>query len=214
MAGRVTILYDNMAFEEGMAEDWGFSCLVEAGETRMLFDTGARGDLLLRNMQWLGIDPVSIDAVFISHPHFDHTGGLDDYLRVNPCRVYIPPCCRAPARASEVVRVSSQCRLEGDFFSTGELSGIEQALVVKSGQDNTALVVGCCHPGLEGFLERAGSFGPVRFLVGGLHAFSHFELLKEIATVCPTHCTRYRDEIRSLYPGAFEQGGAGRVLML
>ena len=28
---RLTIVYDNHSFKEGIVKDWGFSCLIEAG---------------------------------------------------------------------------------------------------------------------------------------------------------------------------------------
>jgi 7,8-dihydropterin-6-yl-methyl-4-(beta-D-ribofuranosyl)aminobenzene 5'-phosphate synthase len=65
---KITIIYDNEVWKEGLESDWGFSCLVEVENTpKILFDTGTSGSILLRNMKKLNIDPKSIDEVFISH---------------------------------------------------------------------------------------------------------------------------------------------------
>jgi 7,8-dihydropterin-6-yl-methyl-4-(beta-D-ribofuranosyl)aminobenzene 5'-phosphate synthase len=80
----ITVIYDNNPFLKDLQTDWGFSCLVEIGKTRLLFDTGDNGGILLVNMSKLGIDPKSINLVFLSHFHHDHTGGLIDFLRANP----------------------------------------------------------------------------------------------------------------------------------
>jgi 7,8-dihydropterin-6-yl-methyl-4-(beta-D-ribofuranosyl)aminobenzene 5'-phosphate synthase len=41
--------------------------------------------VLLHNLELLGVDPVTIDALVISHAHYDHTGGLPALLeRVRP----------------------------------------------------------------------------------------------------------------------------------
>lgn len=54
----------------------GLSFLIEAGGDRVLFDTGQSGTVLLHNLSLLDIEATSIDAVAISHAHYDHTGGL------------------------------------------------------------------------------------------------------------------------------------------
>src|SRR6202167_5101890 len=63
----------------------GFSVLVtvakRGAEHRFLFDTGTSPDGLMRNMQFLDIDPGSIEAVVCSHGHFDHTAGLAGLVR-------------------------------------------------------------------------------------------------------------------------------------
>ena len=63
----------------------GFSVLVSVAkggaEHRFLFDTGTSPDGVMRNMQYLDIDPGSIEAVVCSHGHFDHTAGLDGLIR-------------------------------------------------------------------------------------------------------------------------------------
>jgi 7,8-dihydropterin-6-yl-methyl-4-(beta-D-ribofuranosyl)aminobenzene 5'-phosphate synthase len=54
----------------------GVAFLIETESDRLLFDTGQSGTVLLHNLDLLGVDPASIDAVAISHAHYDHTGGL------------------------------------------------------------------------------------------------------------------------------------------
>lgn len=54
----------------------GLAFLIEAGGKRLLFDTGQSGTVLLHNLALLDVDPATIDALAISHAHYDHTGGL------------------------------------------------------------------------------------------------------------------------------------------
>jgi 7,8-dihydropterin-6-yl-methyl-4-(beta-D-ribofuranosyl)aminobenzene 5'-phosphate synthase len=50
---KLTIVYDNEIFTQGIGlrSDWGFACLLETGEATILFDTGARGNILLSNIK-------------------------------------------------------------------------------------------------------------------------------------------------------------------
>lgn len=71
---RVTIL-STMLADAGIGE-WGFAALVEVDGHRLLFDTGARPDTVLRNARELGLELGQITDVVLSHNHDDHTGGL------------------------------------------------------------------------------------------------------------------------------------------
>lgn len=71
---KVTIL-STMLADRGIGE-WGFSALVEVDGKRLLFDTGAEPETVLRNAQTLGVDLSDITDVVLSHSHFDHVGGL------------------------------------------------------------------------------------------------------------------------------------------
>jgi metal-dependent hydrolase (beta-lactamase superfamily II) len=44
---KVTIVYDNETWKPGLEADWGFACLVEDEGRRWLFDTGAKGEVVL-----------------------------------------------------------------------------------------------------------------------------------------------------------------------
>ncbi len=211
MVLRITIIYDNTSARKDLAADWGFSALVEAHGHRILFDTGADGRILLSNMERLHIEPDSVEEIFISHAHLDHTGGLSDFLRLHSVKVYIPESCPAPGGAESVVRISGPVELHDGIFSTGELSGIEQSMAVKTDK-GLVVIVGCSHPGVGDILKAASLFGKPFALVGGLHGFRDFALLEDLELVCPTHCTRFKKEIRDLYPEKYVPGGAGTVI--
>ncbi len=208
---KITIIYDNEVWKEGLRADWGFSCLIEASGKKILFDTGSNGFILLDNMRNLDIDPTEIDAVFISHFHWDHFGGLTDFLRINPAKVYIPLSCDEPHGAGEVIKVKEPVKICENIFSTGKLDDIEQSLVIKT-VDGLVVIVGCSHPGVKNILKAASKLGKVYALIGGLHGFRDFDLLKDLELVCPTHCTQFILEIKLRYPNKYVRGGAGKVI--
>jgi len=210
---RITLIYDNVVYKKALKSDWGFSCLIE-GENMpgILFDTGANGSLLLHNMEKLNIDPLSIDIIFVSHAHWDHTGGLSSFLNKNKgVKIYIPNSCPEPSGAKEIIRVTEALEICNGVFSTGELKGIEQSLAIKT-EKGLTVVVGCSHPCVEDILYSATQFGSLYALIGGLHGFSQFDEIKDLELVCPCHCTQFKSTIRSLHPKKYIDGGVGKII--
>jgi 7,8-dihydropterin-6-yl-methyl-4-(beta-D-ribofuranosyl)aminobenzene 5'-phosphate synthase len=182
--------------------------------TKILFDTGMSGSVLLNNMEKLNIDPKGINCVFISHNHWDHTGGLKGFLKLNNnVKLYLPYSFFSftKPRAREVIRVKDSVKIYENVFSTGQLNNIEQSMVVKTGR-GLVVIAGCSHPGVGNILNSARQFGKVIVLIGGLHGFSDFDLVKDLDLICATHCTQYKDRIKNLYPEKFLEGGAGREI--
>jgi 7,8-dihydropterin-6-yl-methyl-4-(beta-D-ribofuranosyl)aminobenzene 5'-phosphate synthase len=71
---KVTVL-STMLADDGIGE-WGYSALVDVDGKKVLFDTGANPDTVLKNAAAMGIDLSVVEDVVISHHHDDHTGGL------------------------------------------------------------------------------------------------------------------------------------------
>ena len=209
---KITIIYDNIAYNGSLKTDWGFSCLAETDSRTILFDTGRKGDNLLDNMTKLDIDPSLIDDVFISHNHFDHTGGLSSFLQENNrVNIYVPPSLQEVQGAKELIHVDQPMQLHKNIYSTGELDCVEQSLTVSTSK-GLVLIVGCSHPKMKHILDTASRFGEFYGIIGGLHGFNEYELLKDFDMICPTHCTQHIPEIKLRYPEKYIEGGAGRII--
>ncbi len=75
----------------GLIGEHGWSCYVETGLQRLLFDTG-QGLGILNNSLILKKELSSINAIVLSHGHYDHTSGLPAVLRMSgPREVYAHP---------------------------------------------------------------------------------------------------------------------------
>lgn len=74
---------------EGLAGEHGLSVWIELGGRTYLLDTGAT-NAYLDNARKLGLDLSKVRAAFLSHGHFDHSGGFEDFLRENrDAKIYL-----------------------------------------------------------------------------------------------------------------------------
>ena len=230
-----TIVYDNNRYDERLQTAWGFACLVESGETTVLFDTGGDGTMLLGNMVKLDLDPQAIDAIVLSHAHGDHTGGLGVLLSTGAQpTVYVPAAFSASFKdgvraRTELVQVTEPVEILPGIYTTGEVgSGIvEQALVVET-REGLIVVTGCAHPGIVGMVRRAKESigGEVYLVMGGFHLGSasrqriggiiaDFRDLG-VRKVAPCHCTGdlAREMFAEAFGADFVPAGVGRVVAI
>src|SRR3954451_11404374 len=81
---RAPVLDLGEAFDALRAEH-GFSALVTITrgdrEHRVLFDTGISPDGMLENMRRLELSPRDVEAIVLSHGHFDHVSGMQGLVR-------------------------------------------------------------------------------------------------------------------------------------
>ena len=233
----ITIVYDNNAFQKDLQPDWGFSCLVEVGKTRLLFDTGDNGGTLLVNMSKLGIDPKSIDVVFLSHFHHDHTGGLSDFLQANPSITVCYPWSFPDRLIDTMIRsgvtllpVSSFQKLMENIFSLGEFNGAipEQSLAVRTTK-GIIVITGCAHPGIINILEKAKNSFPgevISLVLGGFHLYKQTkEDIKDILDkifnmgvlqAAASHCSGEiaRNILKDDYKQNHVEIGSGKVIKI
>jgi 7,8-dihydropterin-6-yl-methyl-4-(beta-D-ribofuranosyl)aminobenzene 5'-phosphate synthase len=88
----LTNAYDAFGSEKnGLKHDFGFSSVVEYRGKTILFDAGTDARVFESNLKALKIDLRKVDIAVVSHGHYDHIGGFDYLLSVNPrVKIYLP----------------------------------------------------------------------------------------------------------------------------
>lgn len=88
----LTNAYDAFGKEnKQLKQDFGFSTVIEYKGKSILFDSGTDARVFESNLKSLKIDLRKIDIAIVSHGHYDHIGGFDYLLSVNPkVKIYLP----------------------------------------------------------------------------------------------------------------------------
>ena len=162
---KVTVLFDGESISSDFETGFGLSLLIN--ET-VLFDVGSEGNAVAHNMAVLGVDTQKINAVVLSHEHWDHTDGLPDVLSIlNSPDVYV--CPSSPEQLKEtIVRCGAALKstyiptnVMGNIYTTGEVAGVykdnpmfEQSLVVVEEGNRCILISGCAHYGISAGFGR------------------------------------------------------------
>ncbi|MDO5145664.1 MAG: MBL fold metallo-hydrolase [Eubacteriales bacterium] len=90
---KVHILVENTSCGE-CAGEHGLSLYIEHEGKNYLIDTGATG-LFSENAEKMGVDLAEIDEAFLSHAHYDHSGGFREFFAQNQkAKVYLQEACK------------------------------------------------------------------------------------------------------------------------
>jgi len=203
----VQIVFDNNSLPQECQSLWGFSAYLK--EHKLLFDTGSNGRVLLKNMQKLGVNVEEIEYIFITHSHWDHIGGLDSIIELNPNVTLFLPSSLSKHLIKDleslvkkvVICNKKPMHLFDNLYTTGVLGSEmpEQALIVES--DRAKVITGCGHFGIENIVQVAKDIlGKNIFCVeGGFHLLRSDEQkiretikqLKEmgVKSAHATHCS-------------------------
>ena len=88
---KLKVLTENRAKKRGMLGEHGLSLLIETDSLKVLFDTG-QTDVFSLNAEMDGVDLSMVDALIVSHGHYDHTGGVPEFCRINKkAAIYMHP---------------------------------------------------------------------------------------------------------------------------
>lgn len=79
---KFTFLAENKTDNPGCDAEHGLSIYLETEEMTILFDTGA-SNLFERNAQRRHVDLTKVQALVISHGHYDHTEGVPRFCQLN-----------------------------------------------------------------------------------------------------------------------------------
>ena len=233
----ITVVYDNLNYDSTLTSEWGFGCVIQTEKDTVLFDTGGNGKVLLGNMKKLNIDPHSIHSVVISHNHWDHQGGLKDFLTINSkVIVFIPNSSPSyleqeiHLKGAKAVKIDSFKQITNSIYSSGELRGNipEQSLVLQSPK-GLVIITGCAHPGIVRIIEHVKILFPnesIYLAMGGFHLKNEStqnieEIVKTIQEygvqkIAPSHCTGEAaiEVFRKQFGENFiESGVGGRIIV-
>ncbi|MCK4649568.1 MBL fold metallo-hydrolase [bacterium] len=232
----ISVVYNNVSYDENLTCAWGISCLIEGMEETILFDAGGDGDILLSNIKRLGIAPEEIDIVVLSHIHGDHVGGLWEFLKTNSdVEVYLPSSFpqefthRVNKSGVKVIKVDAPVEICKDVYSTGQLGFFvrEQSLILKRDR-GLVVITGCSHPGVANIAKRASQIlnNKIYLITGGFHlsGATEGEIKKiigelkalEVEKIAPNHCTgeRAMEMFRKAWGKNFLEAGCGAKIHL
>jgi len=220
----IVIIYDNNLYNRNLKSGWGFSCLVTENNNAILFDTGADSDTLLYNIKHLKINTKIIDAIVISHMHYDHTGGLAGLLTYNlknnsNVLIFFPSSVNN--RDLRLIKtfgilkqnikiITNPQKITNNIYSTGSLGSFikEQSLVIDT-KKGLIIITGCAHPGITYIVKRSIELfrNKPLLVLGGFHLFSKsereiFKIIEQfkqlgVKYVSPCHCSG--DTARTLF---------------
>ena len=140
----ITTLVENTVHQPGLKAEHGLSLHIQFGRHQVLFDTG-QSDLLRSNADLLEFNLRHLDAIVLSHGHYDHCGGLKTAWSLSPtCKLHLHPAAVAakfsanaegvarfigmPDNAQEVIRAGAATiwtrgltEVVPGLFATGEI---------------------------------------------------------------------------------------------
>jgi 7,8-dihydropterin-6-yl-methyl-4-(beta-D-ribofuranosyl)aminobenzene 5'-phosphate synthase len=173
--------------------EWGLSMHAESrrgNELRnILIDFGYTPETLLNNMSILRIDPSTLDALVLSHGHYDHFGGMVRFLSANKgkLRKKLPFfvggedcfCSRTSANGGQFGALDRKAITEADLslmmaegpaivadhaFTTGKIAQVSSEKPLQSTREKVGIVNGFgCFPDKMSPAKNTGDFIPDDF---------------------------------------------------
>jgi phosphoribosyl 1,2-cyclic phosphodiesterase len=119
----------------------GNAAVVECGDQRLLIDAGLSAKQLTARLQEVGIEPMSLSGILLTHEHGDHIRGLKVLLKQHPLTIY------ATAATAHIVRESGIAEARWKIFEAGQTFQIDNIQV-------------------ETFTTQHDAVDPVGFVIG------------------------------------------------
>ena len=186
--GSATFIYgDREAVVPNLKKAWGFITLIEYDGKKVLFNGAGVESIFENNLKVLGIDPKDLDAMVISHEHWEMIEGLDYIFERNPLiDVYAPQTVikllstRHPEWKSRFKNVNGYMDFSPNvaFYSQrsgnrrGGPVGIDEISILLKSDQGLIIFIGCGHPELlQNIFKSKQVIGinKINLLAGGTH---------------------------------------------
>ena len=168
---KIVTLVENSCGNENCIAEHGLSIYIETDNHKLLLDTG-QTDAVVKNAKVLGIDLTAVDTVILSHGHYDHSGGILPFSKLNRTAQLIMQRSAAEPHYNgeryigidtDILKLPNIQLIDGDMELDDELflfSGKteddfmhEQCLVITQ-NGKRWLLSGCAHNGILNILDR------------------------------------------------------------
>lgn len=235
----ITNVFDNYPLHNELKTLWGFSCYIELPQLTLLFDTGSNGRVLLDNLRKLNKDVQKIDNIFISHHHWDHIGGLDSIIELNPDIDIIVPSSISKLMVKDLKSMVNNVIVVDEngyaIFDSVYTSGImgdenevqEHSLIIDT-NEGLIVITGCAHSGIVEIVQKSQKLlnKNIKLVVGGFHLMHEddsqiYQVIDELKKInidflCPTHCTgdRAKEIFQIEFESSYIETGLGHVLKM
>ena len=102
------------------------SILIESDDGLILIDGGLpqSAALIVANIRSLGFDPLSIKAILLSHPHFDHAGGVAALQRLARANVFTSAAGAPVLSSGQLSADDPQYVADSDYGSFPPVSNV------------------------------------------------------------------------------------------
>ncbi len=238
----MTIVFDNYPFHNDLKTLWGFSCYIELPQMTILFDTGSNGRVLLDNMKKLNKDISKIDKLFISHHHWDHIGGLDSVIELNPDIDIIVPSSISKLMVKDLKSMVNNVIVVDDkviddnslsicdsVYTTGIMGDeddVQEHSLIIDTNEGLIIITGCAHSGILEIVKQSQNLlnKNIKLVLGGFHLMHEddaqiYHVIDELKKMnidylCPTHCTgdRAKELFQTEFESSYIETGLGYVL--
>ena len=236
---KITVLIDDLnGVMNNYVLSYGFAALIEIENKKVLFDTGTNVNPLLKNLRTYGVKANDVDAVILSHNHYDHTDGLPGILHENrEIPVFVHKDWNKPAsfkgfqvpienrvevqNAGQIKELSPNIYLTNSYYSADYSGVYEHASYIKA-SDSYILLCGCCHPGLNLFLQERNGLGISEssdlHIIGGMHGFKFkkqeaIKIHPILRAITLFHCTMNVKSFREQFGERCEIGVVGKSMV-
>lgn len=189
---RLVVLIDNCTINgRNLKGEGGASYYIEDEDKKFLLDTGASG-LFMENAKNLDINLDDIDTVVLSHGHYDHAGGIKDFIESRDDKINI--ICHplsfnkkkkgntnmgAPYRKDEIIKLANvnfsdkPVKVSKNITYLGQIPDImDDSALLYENQDGIYIITGCSHSGICNIIEYAKKVSgkdKVLGIIGGTH---------------------------------------------